>query len=233
MQHHAVDEGHCHGRSLFQIWGGGRHTCGTERGGPGGGSRECGLHWSYAVRPGKPEGRATRARPSGTSGGDHGGSLCSSGLRDLDVDRLAATLRAELDRTGHEGEERVVATATDALTGVEVRAALADEDLAGLDALATETLDAEELCVRVATVAGRGRTLLVCHVSPSLVSLWVPGGSRVDGGDLDLGQRLTVALTLAVAGLVLELHDDDLGALGGLDDLGLDRRPWTACRHRT
>src|SRR4029079_19034895 len=68
-----------------------------------------------------------------------------------------------------------------------------------------------------------GRTLLVCHVSPSLVSLWVPGGSRVDGGDLDLGQRLTGALTLAVAVLVLVLHDDDLGALGGLDDLGLHR----------
>src|SRR5690242_19118036 len=47
-------------------------------------------------------------------------------------------------------------------------------------------------------------------------------GSGVDRGDLDLGQVLTVALTLLVAGLVLVLHDRDLGALGGLDHLGLD-----------
>ena len=96
--------------------------------------------------------------------------LYGSGLRLLDVDRLAATLRAELDRAGHEGEQRVVATTADTLTRVEVRAALTDEDLARVDLLATETLDAEELCVRVATVAGRGRTLLVCHVSSCLRS---------------------------------------------------------------
>src|SRR6478736_9144820 len=38
-------------------------------------------------------------------------------------------------------------------------------------------------------------------------------------GDLDLGQRLTVTLPLVVAGLVLELVDDDLRALGVRDDL--------------
>src|ERR1035437_9704695 len=48
------------------------------------------------------------------------------------------------------------------------------------------------------------------------------GGSGLDRGDLDLGRVLTVTLTLAVSGLVLELHDRDLGAFGGLDHLGGD-----------
>src|ERR1700760_4132999 len=41
----------------------------------------------------------------------------------------------------------------------------------------------------------------------------------LDSGDLDDRQRLTVALPLVVAGLVLELVDADLRALGVLEDL--------------
>ena len=62
-------------------------------------------------------------------------SLGGSGHRRDDVDDLAAALGAELDVAGDEREERVVAAAADAVTGVEVRAALTDDDLAG-----------EELC---------------------------------------------------------------------------------------
>ncbi len=89
---------------------------------------------------------------------------------------------------------------------VELGAALADEDLAGLDDLAAEALHAEPLGVGVAAVAGAGRALLVCHVVRLLPAR--------DAGDLDLGQRLTVTLPLVVAGLVLELVDADLRALG-------------------
>src|SRR6188768_4292075 len=120
-------------------------------------------------------------------------SLRGSGARRDDVDGLATALLAELHRTRDEREQRVVAATADAVAGVEVRAALADEDLAGLDGLAAEALDAEVLGVAVATVAGRGRTLLVCHVKKSFVS----SGRRrsgVDRGDLDLGERLAVAL---------------------------------------
>src|SRR3954468_17922378 len=49
---------------------------------------------------------------------------------------------------------------------------------------------------------------------------WLLLRSRLDGGDLDLGLVLAVTLALAVAGLVLELHDGDLGALVGADQLG-------------
>src|SRR5215211_7731577 len=45
----------------------------------------------------------------------------------------------------------------------------------------------------------------------------------LDAGDLDLGQLLTVTLTLVVTGLVLELVDPDLRALGVGHDLTGDR----------
>src|SRR5205823_12962396 len=70
-----------------------------------------------------------------------------------DADGLASPLGTEFDGTGGRREQRVVATTTDVDAGVEVGAALADQDLAGLDDLATEPLDAEPLSVRIATVA--------------------------------------------------------------------------------
>jgi hypothetical protein len=69
-----------------------------------------------------------------------------------DVDDLAATLCAELNRASDESEERVVATTSDARAGVEVGSALADNDFAGLDDLAAVTLYTEVLGVRVATI---------------------------------------------------------------------------------
>src|SRR5690606_23566119 len=54
--------------------------------------------------------------------------------------------------------------------GVEVGAALADEDLAGLDGLAAVALDAEVLRVGGAPGAGGACALFVCHVlSPYLM----------------------------------------------------------------
>lgn len=77
-----------------------------------------------------------------------------------DVDGLATALGTELDGTGREGEQRVVAAASHVHAGVEVGAALAHDDLAGVDGLATEALDAESLCVRIATVTGAGCAFL-------------------------------------------------------------------------
>ena len=69
------------------------------------------------------------------------------------VDGLAATLDSKLHRAGSGREEGVVATATDVDAGMEVGAALPDNDLARLDDLAAEPLDAESLRVGFATVA--------------------------------------------------------------------------------
>src|SRR5579872_3541023 len=73
----------------------------------------------------------------------------------------------ELDRPLGEGEERVVATDADVLAGVELGAALADDDVPRDDPLPAKALHAQPLRVRVATVAGgtgaflRGKKLQV------------------------------------------------------------------------
>ena len=99
--------------------------------------------------------------------------------RDLgrdDVDDAATPAAAELDRAGDEGEQGVVTAATDVQAGVEVGAALADDDLAGVDDLAAEALDAEPLRVGVAPVAGGRGALLVSHRSAfRVMRVWVGG----------------------------------------------------------
>ena len=72
----------------------------------------------------------------------------------IDVDDLAAFALAELDRAVDQGEQRVVATLTDVPAGVELGAALADDDRAGADLGAVEHHHAEALGIRVSTVAG-------------------------------------------------------------------------------
>src|SRR5665213_535506 len=128
-------------------------------------------------RPGKRDGRA-EARPSGRV-------LVRREVSDLggdDVDDLATALAAELDRTGGEGEQGVVAATADVDAGVEVGAALADEDLARTDDLTTEALHAEALRVRVTTVASGARSLFVCHL---LLLLSLCSNALLDAGDLD------------------------------------------------
>ena len=53
------------------------------------------------------------------------------------------------------GEKREVAAETDVLAGMDLRAALADDDRAGLQELAVVGLDAEVLRIGIATVTGR------------------------------------------------------------------------------
>ena len=62
-----------------------------------------------------------------------------------DVDDLATAAAAELHGTGREREQGVIASATDVGAGVEVGAALTDDDLAGVDQLAAEPLHAQSL----------------------------------------------------------------------------------------
>src|SRR4051812_14935229 len=140
-------------------------------------------------------------------------ATASGGLRLArdDRDDSAAAQMPELDGACGSREQRVVAAAADVEARVEVGAALANEDLAGLDDLATETLHTESLRVGVTPVAGGRCALLVCHRG------LLPG---LDAGDPQRAEPLPVTLPLVVAGLVAELVNDDLGALAVLDDLG-------------
>src|SRR5699024_6419703 len=97
------------------------------------------------------------------------------GLRRHDVDGLASALGAEGDRPRRQGEEGVVLATADVVAGVELGAALTHEDLARVDGLPTETLDAESLGVGIAPVLGAGRVLLALHVRPVLKYPYLPG----------------------------------------------------------
>src|SRR4029077_18436721 len=61
--------------------------------------------------------------------------------------------RAELHRPADQREQRVVAAPAHTLAGVEVRAVLADDDLARVHQLAAVALDAEALGLGVTAVA--------------------------------------------------------------------------------
>src|SRR5207253_2177702 len=82
------------------------------------------------------------------------------------------------------GEESVVATDADVRAGIELRAALADDDRSAADELAGEPLHAEHLRLRVAAVARRALSFFVSH--GDLLD--------VDAVDADVHEILTMAV---------------------------------------
>jgi len=99
---------------------------------------------------------------------------------------------------------------------VKLGATLADQDLTAVDYLTTESLDAEELWIGVATVSCRGDTLFTCHLFASLLL------RAVDRGDLHPRVLGTETLTPAISGLVLVTKDVDLRTLDLIDYLASD-----------
>jgi hypothetical protein len=79
------------------------------------------------------------------------------------VDDPAPTTGAELHSAIRQSEQGVISAAANPVTGMEVGAVLADNDLTSPDGLATKQFDAQTLGVRIAAVPGRGRAFLVCH----------------------------------------------------------------------
>ena len=73
---------------------------------------------------------------------------------DGDVHHATTALGAELHLTRGEGEQGVIATAPDIVAGVEVGAALANDDLAGADRLTAVPLHPKPLRIRIAAVLG-------------------------------------------------------------------------------
>src|SRR5690606_4399799 len=86
----------------------------------------------------------------------------------------AASPRAERHGAVDKGEDRMVAPEPDAGAGAPFGAALADEDVAGENALATELLYAETLAGGIAAVARRAACFLMGHrgISYSLSSVF-------------------------------------------------------------
>src|SRR5262249_14015718 len=73
-----------------------------------------------------------------------------------------------LDDAVDEREQRPVAPDADVRTGMDARADLADEDVAGAHLLPAVALDAAALPVRIASVSARALALLVRHQAISV-----------------------------------------------------------------
>jgi hypothetical protein len=97
----------------------------------------------------------------GRRGEPRGAGLGGRGGRGIDVDAPVAAVEADV--AVGEGEEGVIAAHADVIAGVELGAALADEDGAGGNELAAVTFHAETLAVAVAAVACRSLTFFMCH----------------------------------------------------------------------
>src|SRR3970282_102265 len=104
-----------------------------------------------------------------------------------DADGAAAlrALHGELDLAIDQREQRVVAAEADAHARMELGATLANDDVAGIDRLATINLHAEILRVGVAAVARGTYALFMCHGCFSF--LLVATGNA---GDLSFGCML-------------------------------------------
>ena len=103
--------------------------------------------------------RAAQRSPCTKAPGDNPDASCrkldqTSLLRLFDDGDDLAVLD-ELHLAVLKGEEREVTALADVLAGMNLRAALADDDRAGLEELAVVGLDAEVLRIGIATVTGR------------------------------------------------------------------------------
>ena len=88
--------------------------------------------------------------------------ICVPQLGGADVHVVLLALH-ELHGSVSEGEQCVVLATANVVARGDVRAALANDDLAGLDGLAAKDLGAEALGVGVATVTGSTLAFLVSH----------------------------------------------------------------------
>src|SRR6266480_4751232 len=154
---------------------------------------------------------ASLATPLERSAGFAGRPLNPRLGRVVDGDIPTLATRAERNRSGTRGEDRVVAADARAVAGAELRAALAHEDHPGLHFLAGEDLDPEHLRVRVAPVARRAESFFVSH----LVLLLLRGESGLQCRD----RAFSVCVLLLELQRRFELLDlPPLGLLGDVRD---------------
>ena len=103
----------------------------------------------------------------------------------------------ELNSACDLSKECVVLAASAVLTRMDLRSSLPYDNLSSLDKLSTKSLDAKALCVRIASVAGRSATFLMCHLSSSLAYNRIDCDSRIC-----LSVSLGPSITLSSAELV-------------------------------
>src|SRR5262245_5023869 len=130
---------------------------------------------------------------------------------------LRAVLVLEFHNAVDEGVDGVVRAKADVVAGMPLRAALADDDVAGDHALTAVLLDAAVLGIRIAAVARGADAFLMSH--------WKPRSAEGNVVDADFGEALPVAALARVVFPALLLEDDDLLAAAVPDDLAGDLGP--------
>src|SRR5579863_389258 len=119
------------------------------------------------------------------------------------VHALLGALLLEVHLAGHLGEQRVIGSYADVRARTHLRAALADDDVAGQHLLAPKALHAEALGVGIAAVLGTAACLFVCHDS---ILKMMGASAAADLGHLHFGEGLAVRLLPQVVRAALELH---------------------------
>ncbi|SOY51190.1 conserved membrane hypothetical protein [Cupriavidus taiwanensis] len=135
---------------------------------------------------------------------------------------LGRALDGELHVAVDQGEQRVVLAHADVVAGMHAGTALADDDAAGVDGLATKHLHAQTLRFGITAVPRGTAAFFLCHVL--LLSLYriTLDRSGNDRFDAQFGVILTMALTLLVVLATAHLEDlhlvvTTLGDNGSLD----------------
>ena len=115
------------------------------------------------------------------------------------------------------GEEGVVSTHADILSGVDFRAALAQDYVAGQDVFAAVFLDAAALRVGVAPVSRSSLSLFMCHLYGSFLL-------RLDGFNFYYGKLLAMAALALVALPAVLFYDYHFLPALVFEDLGGNAR---------
>jgi hypothetical protein len=120
----------------------------------------------------------------------------------------------ELDFAIDKRKQGIVFRQADIQAGADARAALAQNNRAGVNAFAVKAFDAESLRITVATIAGRAATFFVCHIELL----------KLNFRDFQAREFLAMTVRLASAMFVTIIEMGDLFAFAVFDHFGNDLR---------
>lgn len=102
---------------------------------------------------------------------------------------LHRTFRTEVDGAGDLGEQGMILAHADIIAGMDLRAALADNDTTGRDQLAAVALYPQSFGIRITTISGTATCFFMCHGKLSLCR---------NAGDLDFSIILPMSLMFLI-----------------------------------
>lgn len=135
-----------------------------------------------------------------------------AGSAGFDGYRFAASVMERYDAIGC-GEQRIVLADSDIGPGMEFGAALANDNIACLNRLATEPFDAQSFRFGVPSVFCGSATFFMCHDSVELCGYLF---------NLDTGQVAAMSARNLIALATFFPEYDDLVAFHLVDDFGID-----------